>query len=158
LDVVRHVLLPVAWVWPLAAWAGMGNHEARHRTEALVFVCPRPLLRQLPAAYGAGVLLSAAVGSGAALRFAGVRAWAELLAWAVGALFVPALALAAGVLSRGERLFEVTYLLVWYLGLLNGLPVFDFLAPTRTASFGFLLATVALLLAATGGRARRLRA
>jgi hypothetical protein len=158
LDVVRHVLLPVAWVWPLAAWAGMGNHEARHRTEALVFVCPRPLLRQIPAAYGAGVLLSAAVGSGAALRFAGVRAWAELLAWAVGALFVPALALAAGVLSRGERLFEVTYLLVWYLGLLNGLPVFDFLAPTRTASFGFLLATVALLLAATGGRARRLRA
>src|SRR5208283_3455308 len=43
LDVVRRFLLPAAWVWPLAAWAGMGSHEARHRTEALVFVCPRPL-------------------------------------------------------------------------------------------------------------------
>ncbi len=157
-EVVRRFLLPAAWLWPLAAWAGMGNHEARHRTEALVFVCPRPLLRQLPAAYGAGVVLSAAVGSGAALHFISARAWAELLAWAVGALFVPALALAAGAASRGPRLFEVTYLLVWYVGLLNRAPFFDFLAPSHTASAGFLLATLALLLLATGLRARRLRA
>jgi hypothetical protein len=157
LDVVRRFLLPLAWIWPLPAWAGMGNHEARHRTEALVFVCPRPLRRQLPAAYGAGVVLSAAVGSGAALRFASAGAWAELLAWGVGVVFVPALALAAGVLSRGPRLFEASYLLVWYAGLLNGLPLFDFLAPTRTASLAFLGASLGLLLVAVAGRARRLR-
>lgn len=158
LDVVRRFLLPAAWMWPLAAWAGMGNHEARHRTEALVFACPRPLRRQLPAADGAGVLLTAAVGSGAGFRFLGARAWAELLAWAVGALFVPALALAAGVVSRGPRLFEVSYLLVWYVGLLNAAPLLNFLAPTRTASSGFFLATLALLVVATAARARRLRA
>jgi uncharacterized membrane protein len=157
-EVVRRFLLPAAWMWPLAAWAGMGNHEARHRTEALVFVCPRPLLRQLPAAYGAGVLLTALVGSGAALRFLGARAWPELAAWAVGMLFVPALALASGVVSRGPRLFEVTYLLVWYLGLLNGLPLLDFLQPTRGACSGFLLATLGLLLLAAAARASRLRA
>jgi hypothetical protein len=157
LEVVRHVLLPAAWLWPLAAWAGMGSHEARHRTEALVFVCPRPLRRQLPAAYGAGLLLTLAVGSGAALRFVVARDWAELLAWAAGALFVPALALAAGVASRGTRLFEVTYLLVWYLGLLNGLPLFNFLAPRPTASLGFLVATLCLLAAATLARARHVR-
>jgi hypothetical protein len=157
LTVVQHALLPVVWLWPLAAWAGMGSQEARHRTEALVFVCPRPLRRQLPAAYGAGVLLTLLVGSGAALRFAAAGAWRELLALAVGALLVPALALAAGVASGGTRLFEVLYLLVWYLGLLNALPLFDFLAPRPSASFGFLLATLTLLLAATLARARRLR-
>jgi ABC-2 family transporter protein len=157
-DVVRRFLLPAAWMWPLAAWAGMGNHEARHRTEALVFVCPRPLRRQLPAAYAAGVVLAAAVGSGAALRFIAARAWAQLLAWGVGALFVPALALAAGVVSRGTRLFEATYLLVWYLGLFNGAPFFDFLAPSRTASGGFLLATLGLLLVTIAARAKQLRA
>jgi hypothetical protein len=157
LDVVRRFLLPVAWMWPLAAWAEMGNQEARHRTEALVFVCPRPLRRQLPAAYGAGVLLTALLGSGAALRFAAARAWPELAAFGVGALFVPALALAAGALSRGPRLFEVTYLLVWYMGLLNGLPLFDFLKPNPATSAGFLVATLALLLLATAARVRRLR-
>jgi hypothetical protein len=157
LDVVRRALLPAIWLWPLAAWAGMGSHEARHRTEALVFVCPRPLRRQLPAAYGAGVLLTLAVGSAAALRFIAARDWAELLALAAGVLFVPALALAAGVASLGTRLFEVTYLLIWYLGLLNGLPLFDFLAPRPAASFGFLVATLALLAASTLARARRLR-
>jgi len=158
LDVVQRFLLPAAWMWPLAAWAEMGSHEARHRTEALVFVCPRPLRRQLPAAYAAGVLLAAAVGSGAALRFIAAHAWAQLLTWAVGALFVPALALAAGVVSRGTRLFEVTYFLVWYLGPLNGAPPFNFLAPTLAAAGGFLLATLVLLLVATAARARRLRA
>jgi len=156
LDVVRRFLLPAAWMWPLAAWAQMGNQEARHRTEALVFVCPRPLRRQLPAAYGAGVLLAAVLGSGAAFRFLGARAWPELAAWTVGMLFIPALALAAGALSHGPRLFEIAYLLVWYLGLLNGLPLFDFLRPTLAASSGFLAATLGLLLLAAAARARRL--
>jgi hypothetical protein len=156
-QVVRHFLLPAAWLWPLAAWAGMGSQEARHRTEALVFVCPRPLRRQLPAAYGAGVLLTLAAGSGAALRFLGARAWPELLAFAVASLFIPALALACGVFSRGPRLFEVTYLLVWYLGPLNALPLLDFLSPTAAAARGFLLATVALLGLAGWARWRRLR-
>jgi ABC-type transport system involved in multi-copper enzyme maturation permease subunit len=154
---VRHVLLPLAWVWPLPAWSSMGSQEARHRAETLVFACPRPLARQLPAAYLAGVLLTALLGSGAALHLTSARAWGELGAWGVGTLFVPALALAAGVISGGPRLFEVTYLLVWYLGLLNGLPVFDFLAPTAGARTGFLAATLCLLVLAFAGRARRLR-
>jgi hypothetical protein len=157
LEVVRNVLLPVAWLWPLAAWAEMGNQEVRHRTEALVFVCPRPLLRQLPAAYCAGVLLAAAAGSGAALRFTVGRAWPEVAAWAVGVCFIPALALAAGALSHGPRLFEVAYLLVWYVGLLNKLPVFDFLAPGRRASASFIFVTAVLLLLASAARAKRLR-
>jgi hypothetical protein len=154
---VRHVLLPLAWVWPLPAWSSMGNQESRHRTEGLVFVCPRPLARQFPATYVAGVLLTALVGSGAAFRFASGHAWAVLGAWAVGILFVPALALAAGVVSGGPRLFEGTYLLIWYLGLLNDLPALDFLSPTPAARTGFLIATLGLLALAFAGRARRLR-
>ncbi len=156
-EVVRHFLLPAAWLWPLAAWAGMGSQEARHRTEALVFVCPHPLRRQLPAAYAAGVLVTVAAGSGAALRFLAARAWPEMLAFSVASLFIPALALACGVLSRGPRLFEVTYLLVWYLGPVNAMPLLDFLSPTTAASRGFLLATVALWGLAGWGRGRRLR-
>ncbi|MGO9830862.1 MAG: hypothetical protein ACLPJH_12045 [Myxococcaceae bacterium] len=155
---LRQALLPLAWLWPLAAWASMGSQEARHRTEALVFVCPRPVRLQLGGAYGAGVLLTALVGSGAALHFAAVGAWRELLAFAVASLFIPALALATGVLSRGPRLFEVTYLLLWYLGPLNRLPALDFLAPKPAASAGFLLATLGLLGLAGAVRARRLRA
>ena len=157
LEAVRRILLPLSWLWPVAAWGSMGNREVRHRTEALVFVCPRPLLRQLPAAYAAGALLTALVGSAAALRFAAKGAPGELASWAVGALFVPALALAAGVLSRGPRLFELTYLLLWYLGPVNGLPALDFLAPVPSVRAGYLAATLGLLALAVALRARRLR-
>ena len=157
LEAVRRVLLPLSWLWPVAAWATMGNREARHRTEALLFVCPRPLGRQLPAAYAAGVLLTALVGSAAAVRLAAGGVPGGLAAWGVGALFVPALALAAGVLSRGPRLFELIYLLVWYLGPVNGLPAVDFLAPVPRVQVGFLVVTGGLLAVAAALRAARLR-
>jgi hypothetical protein len=44
----------------------------------------------------------------------------------VGVVFVPSLALACGVLSRSSRLFEVFYLMLWYVAF-NGVPVFDFM-------------------------------
>jgi hypothetical protein len=157
LEVVRRFLLPAAWLWPLASWAEMGGQEARHRTEALVFVSPRPLLRHLPSAYAAGLLLTAGVGSGAALRFFAARSWPELGAWAAGACFIPALALATGALSGGPRLFEVSYLLVWYVGLLNKLPLFDFLSPAPGAPWAFLGATLGLLVLAAFARQRRLQ-
>jgi hypothetical protein len=157
LEVVRRFLLPAAWLWPLASWAEMGNQEVRYRTEALVYVSPRPLLRHLPSAYAAGVLLAVGVGSAAAFRFFAASSWSELAAWAVGACFIPALALASGALSGGPRLFEVSYLLVWYVGLLNKLPLFDFLSPAPPAPWAFLAATLGLLGLATLARGRRLQ-
>ena len=40
--------------------------------------------------------------------------WSWLLAWGVGAMFIPSLAL--GVLSGSNKTFEGLYLIVWYLG------------------------------------------
>ena len=49
-------LLPVAWLWLLALWSGMGNRERKNNTAQMVFSASRPVLRQLPAAWLAGIL------------------------------------------------------------------------------------------------------
>ncbi|HYU34871.1 MAG TPA: hypothetical protein VEW48_22195, partial [Thermoanaerobaculia bacterium] len=94
LDAVQKVVLPLAWMWPMFLWSSLGAREIRWDTTALLFSAARPLGRQLPATWLAGVALAVLTGSGAALRFLATGHWNSLGAWVVGALFIPTLALA----------------------------------------------------------------
>jgi hypothetical protein len=162
LGAVRQGILPVAWIWPLLLWSALGNREARHGTTGLVFSAAHPLGRQLPAAWGAGVLLALATGGAAGLRLALAGDWPAFGAWATGALFIPTLALALGIWSGGGKLFEVIYLLLWYLGPMQHVPGMDFAGTLPAAvragtPLVFLVATALLGLAAVAGRKRQLR-
>ncbi len=161
LAIARGVLLPIAWIWPLLLWSALGNREARHDTGGLVFSAAHPLARQLPAAWGAGALLALATGGAVALRLLLAHDYAGFGAWLVGALFIPTLALALGVWSGGGKLFEVVYLVVWYLGPMQHLRMLDYLgaAPATVAAgmpLAYLAATGLLGMAAVAGRKRQL--
>jgi hypothetical protein len=153
LAIARQFILPVAWIWPLLRWSALGNREARYGTGGLVFSAARPLSRQLPAAWASGVILALITGGGVAVRLGLAGDWGGLGAWTVGALFIPTLALALGIWSGGGKLFEVVYLLLWYLGPMQHVPGTDYL---RTPGI-FLVATVLLGMAAVAGRKRQLQ-
>ena len=87
--------------------------------------------------------------------------WSWLLAWGVGAMFIPSLAL--GVLSGSNKTFEGLYLIVWYLGPWNKIYYLDFMGTTETAQalhmpFYYLVITLILLMAALARRRQQLRA
>jgi hypothetical protein len=135
----------------------MGNREARHATGAIVFSAARPLGRQLPAAWLAGVVVAALAGSGVLVSLARTGDGAGLLAWVTGALFIPALALALGALSGGSKLFEVVYVLWWYSGPLNGIPGLDFMGAQHPGLWpSYLVITLVLLVWAGLSRWRQL--
>jgi hypothetical protein len=157
-DAARAIVLPLAWVWPVTVWAGLGSREARHSTSAIVFSAARPLARQLPAAWLAGVIVAAAAGSGVFITLARAGDASGLLAWATGALFIPALALALGAWSGGNKLFEAIYVLWWYAGPLNGLSGLDFMgAQEGGLQAAYLALTFGLLAATAAGRWRQVR-
>ncbi len=156
-DMTRRWLLPVAWLWPLLVWSGMGTREQLHGTWALLFAAPAPLARQLPGTWLAGVALAATTGSGALVNLLLTGDVGGALTWAVGAAFIPALALAVGVWSGSPRLFELVYLLLWYAAVNQVVP-FDFLGVTGDGpTFAYTLATIGLLAAAVAGRVRSMR-
>lgn len=126
-DVARRQLLPFAWIWPLLIWSAMGVRETRYRTEQLVFSAAHPLRRQLSATWLAGVIVAMLAGSGVAVRLILAGNWANVLTWTIGALFIPTLALALGCWSGSSKLFEIVYVLLWYMGPIQGLPVLDFM-------------------------------
>jgi hypothetical protein len=145
---VQRYLLLAVWLWPLAIWSQMGTRERRFNTGQMVFSAPRPVLRQLPATWLAGAVATLIVGSSVWLRLALVGETASLLGWLIGALFVPALALALGVWTGSSRTFEAVYLFLWYLGAFEGVPALDY---TGTSAASRAVGMPLVYLAITAG-------
>ena len=154
---VRAIVLPFVWLWPILVWSGMGNREITSNTGPMVFSSAAPLMRQLPAQWLAGFLVTLLTGSGAALKLLGAGDEIGLLAWFSGALFIPSFALALGVWSNSHKLFEVLYVTMWYL-MLNKIDALDYLGANSDGNIGFFIPlSIALVIAAFVGRARQLR-
>jgi len=152
------VILPIAWVWPMLLWSSIGSRETRHNVQSITFASPSPVWRQLPAQWLAGFILSLVLASGVILRLI-IAGDLTGLGWLlIGSIFIPSLALACGVWSSGSKLFEILYILFWYLGPINRLPQLDYLGVTgESQPLTFVLAAIALAAFAVLGRTRQLQ-
>lgn len=116
-------MLAVAWIWPVLVWSRLGTQHVEHGMDTLLGAYPGSLDRTV-AQWLAGVALTAAtaVGPLASMLLDGdaVRA----AHWAAGALFVPSLALLLGTVTRTPRVFQVLYLIAWYMAI-NDVAAFD---------------------------------
>lgn len=130
-SLVRRWAMSVALVLPVFVWSGMAVRPARHRTKQLLFSAPSPV-GQLLTEWLVGVTVGALVIAGPAVRL-GLSTPTALLGVAGVLGFAPGVALLSGVVSEGRRLFEVTYLSIWYLGPFNGFVPADFAGVTPAA-------------------------
>jgi len=161
LEGVKTGVAPALAIWPMLVWSALGARELRYGTSDLFFSAPRPLSRQLFATWLGGVAIGAAVSGTYALRLALAGDASGAITCLVGVTFVPALALACGVLTGNSRLFEALYLFLWYAAALNHVPSLDFTGAmaVRTGpgtAAGYALATAALLAVAWTARRRQL--
>ncbi|WP_256392992.1 hypothetical protein [Natronoarchaeum rubrum] len=134
IDLARRVLVPLAFIWPIFVWSELGVRVTNHRMTDLVLSSNHPI-GQLLAEWVAGVVVAVGVSSGLLALFVATGQIGALVGIASAALFAPSLAVAAGVWSRSSWLFEMSYLLVWYVGPLNGAEPVDFVG-TTAASVG----------------------
>ncbi len=160
-EYARTFAMSAAWIWPLAMWSSMGSREARFNTGQLVFSSAYPAARQLPAMWLAGLTVAALTGGGMMARAFLAGEVGHLSALLTGALFVPTLALFLGVVSGTKKMFEVSYLLIWYLGAVHHLPALDFLGAIDDSAAdavpqAYLIMSLALLLGAFLFRRRQM--
>jgi hypothetical protein len=144
------------WIWPLLMWSALGARDQRHGALELTLAAPRPVLRPVLAAWLAGVALALLVAAGPIVRLLLTGSLGHLAGLLAGACFIPALALALGTWSGSGKLFEVLYLLLWYVAV-NRVPALDYTGGTREA-LPLVWATLAAVLfaIALAGRARLL--
>jgi hypothetical protein len=160
LPAVKAIVLPITWFWPVLLWSKLGTREAVHNTGQIFFSAPRPLSRQLMATWVAGVMLAVVAGFAVLLRLTIAGDTHAILAWIVGALFAPALAISLGVWTGSGKTFEAIYTCLCYAVIQAAAPL-DFMgavaAAPRSNPFVFAMLTLVLLLAALAGRRRRLQ-
>ncbi|MEV0127634.1 hypothetical protein AB0H83_04110 [Dactylosporangium sp. NPDC050688] len=149
--------LALGWIWPVLLWSRLGTGRD---AAAILAAYPAPR-RRLLAEWAAGVLLAAATGALPAVRMLATGDGPGLAAWAAGALFVPALALALGTLTGAQRTFQAVYPALWYL-VINDVAALDYMGALRSAGHPAgppapLVAAVALALFAVAFGVVRLR-
>jgi len=155
---VREFALPVAWVWPVLVWSAIGNREIHNNVQQMTFSSASPLLRQLPAQWLAGFIVTLLVSIGAIIRLTVDGDTTGLLALLSGTFFIPSLALAAGVWSGTSKLFEILYMLIWYLGPMNKIMALDYIGSHGNGRPEFFIPfSIALIVIAFIGRARQIR-
>jgi ABC-type transport system involved in multi-copper enzyme maturation permease subunit len=155
---VREYALPIAWVWPILIWSAIGNREIHNNVQQMTFSSASPLIRQLPAQWLAGLIVTLLVSTAAILRLTIDGDMVGLLALLSGAFFIPSLALASGVWSGTSKLFEILYLLIWYLGPLNKLIALDYIGSHGNGRPEFFIPfSIVLIILAVIGRARQIR-
>jgi hypothetical protein len=154
----REIVLPFAWIWPILIWSAIGNREIHNNVQQLTFSSASPLWRQLPAQWIAGFIVTLLMSIGAIIRYTIDGDSIALLALLSAAFFIPSLALACGVWSGTSKLFEILYMVIWYLGPLNKVPGLDFIGSHSNGYPQFFIPfSVALIAFAIFGRARQLR-
>ena len=157
-SIVREFALPIAWVWPVLLWSAIGNREIHNNVQQMTFSSASPLIRQLPAQWLAGFIVTLLVSIGAIIRFTVDGDMVGLLALLSGAFFIPSLALSCGVWSGTSKLFEILYILIWYLGPLNKIRELDYIGSHGNGRPEFFIPfSIVLIVFAILGRARQIR-
>ncbi len=152
---------PLSWCWPLLVWSSMGTREVTHGMQQIVFSSPFPIRRQGLALWVSGWIFSCFAGSGLLIRFIMERDSGGVMAWLVGSMFIPSLALALGVWTRTSRTFEVVFMIIMFMGVLNKVTYFDFMGVVEgSISTGmpliYAMVTMLLLFLAVYGRKRQM--
>lgn len=160
IDILLRWIFPITWIWPLIIWSKMGSRELYYRTNQYVFTAAYPLKHHLPITLLAGVVITSITGIGAVINLVVNGELLHLLALIIGALFIPSLALSLGVLSGGRKLFEVVYIILWYMGPMSQEKYLDFMGASSTSiriQLSYFIATIALIGIAFIGRMKKIK-
>lgn len=160
IDILLRWIFPITWIWPLIIWSKMGSRELYYRTNQYVFTAAYPIKHHLPITLLAGVVIASITGIGAAINLAINGELLHLLAWIIATVFIPSLALSLGILSVGRKLFEVVYIILWYIGPMSQGKYFDFMGVSSTSikiQLSYFIATIALIGIAFVGRMKKIK-
>lgn len=151
-DVVRYVL-PIALIWPLERLSALGSREHTWHVEEILSCTGRYAQRATLAQWAAGTLLGALLCAGFLVHVLATGSAMAALACVLAVAATAACALALGAISGAPRLFEASYLLLWYVGPINAVAPVNFSgatihAPYTLAAIAAAIAVPSVLVAA----------
>jgi hypothetical protein len=112
---------PLLMIWFINVFSAMGSREHRHDILKCVSVLPNGRLKQVVFSWISGILIAFGISSPAILRMALTHQSDGILACLAGVVFLPSLAIFLGELTKTNRIFELSFVIITYL-ILNNVP------------------------------------
>ncbi|OEH94413.1 hypothetical protein [Bacillus solimangrovi] len=139
--------LPLLMVMPIVIWSQMGTREKTYFTRELILSSCPPIYK-FAAVWISGIFITVLMSSGIFVQFLMQGQMTYFYSWLVGVFFIPTLSFALGLLSGSRKLFEVIYMLWWYMGPVNDLPYLDFLGVSTAHNNLYIILTVVFFITA----------
>ena len=160
LDFAYKIALPLLWFFQVLILSNLGSREVTHRCNEYIFSVAFPLRRQLSATMSAAVLLMITMAFPVLIKVMITGNFYGFYAIVVGALFIPAFAIASGILTGSSKFFEVIFTIIVY-GILNNVPFFDFVGAIKGSrelgmAHYLMVITSVLLIVAFSARRRQI--
>jgi hypothetical protein len=137
LTIAGQIILPVLWFLQVGRWSDLASKEKTHRIHYFTYSSYKPLTRLLPAQMIAGILLALVLASPLMVRYLIALEFASFLGILLGGAFIVLLAVSIGIVSGGNKLFEIIFFLLTYLNV-NRIPFADYFGGINHG-FPFLL-------------------
>jgi hypothetical protein len=124
---ISHIyLLPVLWFLQVTRWSDIATKEKTSRVHYFSYASYRPLVRMLPAQMLAGILFAIILAIPLLLRYLLIQDLISMLFILNGAIFIILSAVCLGILSGGNKLYEILFFLLTYCSI-NQIPFLDYL-------------------------------
>lgn len=133
-EVQNKIFIPLIWILPIVIWAKLGSAEKKFNMETYLFTYNNYRSSQLINSFIASFIFTILINTGILIRFILTNNIIGALYILMAAFFVTSLGIFVGNATGSSTVFEVVYLMLWYVGILNGLPQLNFLGTSQKVS------------------------
>ncbi|MGO5065617.1 hypothetical protein FDF31_10280 [Clostridium sporogenes] len=161
-DMLYKFLIPVIWILPIFIWSKLGSIQMNFNMEEYLFTYKNYRNKQLLNSIITGILFTIFINIGVIIKFAMLNNFLAICYILMATFFVNVLGIFIENATGSSTAFEIIYIILWYVGILNGLMSLDFLGLTQKAASAhipiiFLVIGVALLIASIIIKNNRIR-
>lgn len=126
-------LIPIIWILPIFIWSKLGIIQINYNMEDYLVTYKNYRRSQLFDSVVAGILFSVLINISVIIKFIISNDYLGAIYILMGIIFVNALGMFIGNISKNPTAFEIIYTILWYVGMLNGLTSLDFIGITKAA-------------------------
>lgn len=161
-EIVRRLILPINWIMPLFLWSRFSIIEKSNNTECYTFACNFYRVNQFFTIILSGVIFTIFMNLGLIISFALKGSILSVVYIVLGSVFIIAMAFFIGSSVGNSTIYELIYIIIWYVGILNQMPYLDFLGITQNSQnmnvpFIFFIISVIMITLSYFQRVKRLK-
>lgn len=125
LSIAHQIVLPILWFLQVSRWSDLATKEKTNRMHYFTYAAYQPVRRLLVSQMIAGIILAVALSFPLIIRYLVGGGFIHVLEIVAGAAFIVAFAVCLGILSGGNKLFEILFFLITYSAV-NQIPFMDY--------------------------------